>query len=377
MKDYHRAVIGDERRVALLDRAIQQVVRPGDVVVDVGTGTGILACLACRAGAGHVYAIERTSMAQVAAEVVRANGFADRVTCLEADARWVELPRSVDVILGDVLGVAGIEDDIVAITAALAKRHLRDGGRVMPRSLEVFAAPWEAKEAHEHVAFWDRDHQGLDFGPVRAIARNTLRSVRAPRDGALAPAARCFDFELGAPSPDPMESTVSFAVTRSGTFHGLVVWFRAELTDDLELATSPEDPETVWRQGFLPVETPCEVLPGDAIGATIVGTPGEERLLLGWRGRVTRGDRELARFEGHMFGSEPVSLRAVELLRRDRVPRSSQEGTAVAWVLARLDGSTSPAALARDLRAHMPDLFSTDDVAQRFIARLVARFGAD
>jgi protein arginine N-methyltransferase 1 len=56
----HADMIFDRERVGKYWKAISTVVRPGCVVADIGTGTGILAFLALRAGASHVHAIERS-----------------------------------------------------------------------------------------------------------------------------------------------------------------------------------------------------------------------------------------------------------------------------------------------------------------------------
>jgi predicted RNA methylase len=76
----HVALLNDRRRTGA--ETITQVVKPGDVVVDLASGTGILALAAARAGAAHVYAIESTAVGRVAQALFEANGFGDRITLL-------------------------------------------------------------------------------------------------------------------------------------------------------------------------------------------------------------------------------------------------------------------------------------------------------
>src|SRR5437870_11229737 len=67
-------MIADRVRMEAYMQALRSAVRPGGVVVDIGTGTGIFALLACRFGARRVYAIEPNDAIQVAREIARANG---------------------------------------------------------------------------------------------------------------------------------------------------------------------------------------------------------------------------------------------------------------------------------------------------------------
>ena len=85
--EVHRSMIGDRVRTEAFRRAIEAAVRPGDVVLDVGAGSGILSVFAARAGAARVYAVEQTSIAVFAQELVAANGVADVVRVIQGDIR--------------------------------------------------------------------------------------------------------------------------------------------------------------------------------------------------------------------------------------------------------------------------------------------------
>src|SRR5437764_9744196 len=97
--DQHRALLADSARTNAYAEAIGRVVRAGDVVLDLGSGSGVLAVLACRAGARKVYAVEQGHMADIAAMVVLNNGCRDRVEVLHARSHDVTLPEPADVLI--------------------------------------------------------------------------------------------------------------------------------------------------------------------------------------------------------------------------------------------------------------------------------------
>jgi predicted RNA methylase len=100
--EVHRTMIRDRVRTEAFRRAIDSVVRRGDIVLDVGAGSGILSVFAARAGAARVYAVERTSVAVLAEEVAAANGVAEIVQVIHSDILDVEPPERVDVIVSEL-----------------------------------------------------------------------------------------------------------------------------------------------------------------------------------------------------------------------------------------------------------------------------------
>lgn len=101
----------DEERTMAFAKAIAATVRAGDVVVDMGTGSGVLAMLAARAGAKKVYAVEidRSNIATLDA-VFRANGLEERIVLIHGDVCKLDLPEKVDVIIGEMIATALIEE---------------------------------------------------------------------------------------------------------------------------------------------------------------------------------------------------------------------------------------------------------------------------
>jgi hypothetical protein len=102
----------DLERTRPLLAAIARTVRPGDTVVDAGTGSGILALAAARAGALRVFAIEIDPLLAACAETTAAqNGVADRITVIHGNALGVPLPGPVDVVIAELIDT-GLLDEL-------------------------------------------------------------------------------------------------------------------------------------------------------------------------------------------------------------------------------------------------------------------------
>lgn len=129
----------DKDRTLAFKRAIDNTVRRGDIVVDMGTGTGILAMFAIDAGAKKVYAIENDEKnCRSLAKVFELNGYSDQIKVLEADARKVRIPEKVDTIIGEMIATGLIEElQIPAMNNIL--KYARKDVKVLLNSYEIYA----------------------------------------------------------------------------------------------------------------------------------------------------------------------------------------------------------------------------------------------
>ena len=283
---FHRHLLADGVRTGTFVEAVRRAVRPLDVVVDLGTGTGVLAVAAAQAGAGTVIGIERAAIAAQARALAAANDV--QVQVVQGVSDQVSLPRIVDVLVSECLGLAGLGGAMIGAVKRARDRWLKPGGRVIPKRVRALAAPVEDLEAHALVRCWDGarvagvrlDVLGAHVGHNLYIASFTDRHLLAP------PVVVCrTDLQAG-PLEQAVSGSATSTTTRPGTMHGWALWFEADLDHDLVLRTGPLDAPTVWQQCFAPVPARW-VEAGTPIGLT-----------LGFRGRHAGLDQQPPDAEG-------------------------------------------------------------------------------
>ena len=113
---------GTHETTGMCTALVEKYVRPGQRVIDIGTGSGILAIAAAHMGADEVLATDLDPVAvRVAAENAGINGFGDRISC-----RCGDLLDVVDVS-GDVV-IANIIADVIIMLAKPVRARIADGG---------------------------------------------------------------------------------------------------------------------------------------------------------------------------------------------------------------------------------------------------------
>lgn len=354
---FYRDMIADLPRLQVYHQAIHAVVRPGDVVVDLGTGTGILASFAAQAGARRVYAVERNpNVIQRARRLAEANGLSDRVTFVHGSIDAITLPEPVDVVVSELIGNMGLEEDTLALLAGANRRLLQPHTRVVPQHLSLYAAPAQADDVwQKRIALWGRDVCGVDFSLVRAsaIARTHIIDCSAAR--LLADPALIADYDLRALDavPDVQNFSAGYAISQAGTLHGLVGYFDLEAAPGVVLSTAPDQPLTHWEQCFFPIDEPVAVQPGDRITARLKFTLGK-RWLWYWSVAVERGGQPVARSD-QIELLDPRAPQERLFAQPQFVPRLSQDGQMRRRILALCDGHTSLITIVETLQAEFPD----------------------
>ncbi len=279
--EVHRLMICDRVRTDAFRRAIEGVVRPGDVVLDVGAGTGILSLFAAKAGAARVYAVERTTVAVLAEQLAAANGFADTIQVIHSDVADIELPEPVDVIVSEWLGGFGIDEGMLVPVITARDRWLKPNGTLIPSSVTAWTGLVEDRYLGDTMRFLGDDPYGLKLDGVVEMTVNEIIYSGASRhltdaDKRSEPArlwttdAASILFEV---ANAPYEAEVSLRVLDPGTANALALWFSAELADGVSLSIAPGDPPTHWGMTTAPLRAPVSLAPDTLVRAKVRTAP--------------------------------------------------------------------------------------------------------
>ena len=290
--EYHASLLADVERVDRFREAIFAVVRPGDVVVDIGTGTGLLAFFACQAGAARVFAIEEGRIASVARELAELNGFADRVEFCEQRSYDVELRERADVLITETLWNFGIGEGMVGIVADARRRFLKPGARVIPEAVDLHVGPVQAERLHAMLRNRPPDCHGLDLSPIRRYQLDNVHMPHLDAEGLLAEGSLLVSTKLDEAAALDFRAAVDATAAEAGVLHGICGWFRARLAPGIELHNEPPSTKSSWAHAFFPLHKPVGVLPGDTIAIDIESTA--DGTVWRWRTGVRRGGRILA-----------------------------------------------------------------------------------
>lgn len=371
--DEHRQYLSDVPRLSAFKRAVRELLRPGDVVADVGSGTGILGLFALEAGASRVHSIESTGMIELGRSIAAANGFAGRFHAIQGHSTEVDLPELVDLLVSDFVGRFGFDAGIFEIYPDAARRWLRPGGRLLPSRLSMFLAPVERGDMHAQVRFWETPCAGFDVTPGFTWAVNTGYPVALGPGDLLGAPAEAVNLPVDRPAPASVRAELELRVSREGTLHGLGGWASAALSPSVTLTNSPLAEDRIARRNvFLPLARPVAVQPGDIVRVRF-GLRAAE-IIVSWR--VDLPSRpDAMRPESHSTLSGMLVSR--DDLRRtspDFVPVLTPRGEGRLTTLQLCDGRRSLREVEDLVYARHPALFASRAQASAFVAEVVSGY---
>lgn len=355
------SMVADRVRVDAYAQALRKTVREGSVVVEIGTGPGIFAVLACQFGAQSVYAIESSEIIQVAREVAAANGCADKIEFFEDLSNQVTLPRRADVIVSDLRGVLPLFERHIPAIVDARRRFLAPRGTLIPRKDTLWAALVEVpKQFSEFVDPWEHNSLGQDLSAARRLVVNNAQKMRVSPDQLLTAHQLWATLDYGSVESPDVRGHLEWQIERAGTGHGILVWFDADLAEGIGFSNAPSAPETIYGSMLFPWTEPVPLAPGQAVCASLEAKLVENDYVWRWTTRIEPlegSGAPLIHFEQSQLTGEVLSAPQLHKMAADYVPHLSEEGRLRRRAFELMDGKASLEEIARRLQVEFPQRF--------------------
>jgi type I protein arginine methyltransferase len=236
----HLGMLNDKSRTDNFISGLQETVKEGDIVLDIGTGTGILAIAAARAGAKKVYAIEASGMADVAQATINKTEVAGKITLIRGWSTQVKLPEKADVLVSEILGNDPFDENILQTFRDARKRLLNPNPRILPENVKVWGLPVVIPPAllqnkvllpHDLVNW--QSWYGVDFSALKHVTAGLSRYLfRA--NAALVTNLTIIDqllllTEVDFATFEEMSISNEITATVQQPFNGLLMYFESKL----------------------------------------------------------------------------------------------------------------------------------------------------
>lgn len=305
-------MLADEGRVSAFHASIRSAVRPGSMVLELGTATGLMAFWAVQAGARHVHAVEPEGVIGYARQSALDNGLSDRITFHETLSSKLQISDRAEVLIEDMRGTMPCFRTHLPDVMDARARLLTPEARFICQRDTLFVAVASSEKQARHVNAWDGTRWGLDLrAPQRAAPNCFIRHRCAPADLMSDPVAWAAIHYPTVASPH-VRGGAELVVNQGEIAHGLALWFDAELFGGYRISNAPAEPKHTYGSAFLPWPVPTPLVAGDRIEVKLDAVFTGKDYEWNWASTVWRQgmSEPVARYKQSTFQGRPIASRA-------------------------------------------------------------------
>lgn len=292
---WHFRMLNDRKRNLAYKQAIAKAISHGhDVVLDIGSGTGILSMFAVQSGAKEVYACEMSkTMYEMGLDVLKANKMDKLVHTIHKKSTEMkigeDIPEQVSLVVTETLDCGLLGEGILATVEhawanlllpssdGLHHTNTKPVSQIIPAGAVVYAMAIMCDDIR-HQTRSKPVISGINMFPECSIGAELMEQksetassgsiqdklepyntecLNRLRGGfkALSCPFKVTEYNFNNPGSLHKERSISLEVpaTCDGQVDAIAAWFDLQLDEEIILSTGPNDDSLCWEQAVFPV----------------------------------------------------------------------------------------------------------------------------
>jgi Tfp pilus assembly protein PilF/predicted RNA methylase len=233
-------LLGDSQRNTAYQAALDTEIGADDVVLVVGegTGSGLLAMMAARAGAQKVICGEPDPTTRASVEkIIEKNKLSDKIKIFPTTSHFLEvgqeLERPATVVLADILDSSLLGDGVLKAVRHAVTYMSVENAKVIPSSVTIFGQliEWPSERNAQSLT----DVGGFDLSELQAFQNPYATHQFHPQYEAFRELSEPFEIaqiEFSKLSNKTLRKRRTIQASASGDAHAVIVWFELNLNRD-------------------------------------------------------------------------------------------------------------------------------------------------
>lgn len=250
---WHFPMMNDTVRNDAYEKALKSALTKGGSVLDIGSGSGLLAMMAARHGATKVTTCEEVSMvAEKAKIIIQRNGFADQIQAINKLSNklvvGVDIAERADILVTEIFDNGLLGERAFAAIEHARQHLLKPDAQLIPSGARVYAICLESEEIYKNHRVGTISN--FDLSPFNQFTNYSYDSYHLAKMDykGLTATTPIFDFNFyKIPGKESIE--IEFEIIESGICHGMAFWYELQLDEDTIISTAPHLPQlSCWKQ---------------------------------------------------------------------------------------------------------------------------------
>jgi tetratricopeptide (TPR) repeat protein len=272
---WHFGMLNDRARNDAFERAIARAAPGRRLVLDIGTGSGLLAMMAARAGAERVVACEAVKpLAQVAARIVARNGYADRITVIAKRSTELavgqDLPQPADLLISEILDAGLLGEGVMRTFRHAVAALITPDAAIIPAGATVRGVLIECPELRRVNPIAEISGFDLsEFDIFRNPASHQSFSMSSESHRVLSDVFDMARFDFRRLPAEEAARSIALQAVADGTVHAVAFWFDLHFDDTITLSTALGGDSKHWRQAIAFLDQDRPVRRGEILRLTV------------------------------------------------------------------------------------------------------------